>query len=141
MADLTFASLELSETNVKPLLDEASEKFLKTDTINLALQKGYDLVAYYIDITETNKVNVKNAIIDIAVWRCFVIYGQSVSQHLQFDDLEAYRVNVENYKEFAKQSCALLNIDLDRKPAEILSDPIPYVNHGGSLIDVDEDSV
>ena len=146
MSGLTFDQLELKEEDVKNLLDEPAQKFLKNVTIQALLKRNYNTVFSQIDITANppatgNQLLVKDCINAVTAWHAFGTYGNSISQTLQLQDIEAYKANLEHYREIALSCSAAIGVRIlfeeeDAKPP--LSDPVPFVKYGGSLIDVDE---
>ena len=137
MSGLTLAQLELKESKVKELLDQPAQKFLKIETITAVITRAYNMIFHQIDITSDNKTVVVDAIYAIAAWHCFGAFGGSISQSLQLQDIGAFRVNLEHYKELAQSAAALINVDIMDKAEETLSDAIPVLESGGSFIDID----
>ena len=137
MSGLTLAQLELKESKVKELLDQPAQKFLKIETITAVITRAYNMIFHQIDITSDNKTVVVDAIYAIAAWHCFGAFGGSISQSLQLQDIGAFRVNLEHYKELAQSAAALINVDIMEKAEETLSDAIPVLESGGSFIDID----
>lgn len=137
MSGLTLAQLELKESKVKELLDQPAQKFLKIETITAVITRAYNMIFHQIDITNDNKTVVVDAIYAIAAWHCFGAFGGSISQSLQLQDIGAFRVNLEHYKELAQSAAALINVDIMEKAEETLSDAIPVLESGGSFIDID----
>lgn len=138
MVDLTFEDLGLQESQVKDLLDEPAKKYLKTATIQALQNKAYNFVAYQIDIVAGIQLQVKDAINSLAAWWAFGIYGQSISNSLQLQDIGAYRANLDYYKEIAKLSAAIIGVDIERSSKPVLDDALPVIGSGRSMIDVDE---
>ena len=140
MAGLSFTDLELKEEGVKLLLDQPAQKFLKTDTIQALLKRNYNTVFSQITIDSDNQDLVVDCIYAVSAWHAFGAYGNSISQTLQLQDIEAYKVNLDHYKEVAISCAALIGVVVlmtgdDAKPP--LSDQIPFVKYGGSMIDVE----
>lgn len=140
MADLTFDDLELKEEQVKLLLDEPAQKFLKSQTIQALQRRAYNLVAFQIEIVSGNQVNVIDAINAIAACWSFGAYGNSISNSLQMQDIDAYRANLEHYCDTSKMLAAQVGVNLDPEVTATMSDPIPYINTGRSDLDVTEGS-
>lgn len=142
MSGLTLTQLELKEEDVKALLDEPAQKFLKAKTIQVLYTRAYNTVFAQIDINADNQTQVKDCIYAITAWHAFGTYGNSISMTLQLQDIEAYKANLDYYREIAISCAALIGVVILLKQDEAkppLSDPIPILKYGGSLIDVDED--
>ena len=142
MSGLTLLELDLTEAEVKKLLDQPAQKFLKTETIVSLNKRAFNIIDYQIDINEENRKIVVDCIYAITAWQAFGAYGNSISQTLQLQDIEAYKTNLDHYRDIAYNYAALIGIDLNRKKQDAkapLSDSIPLVLYGGSLIDVDRD--
>lgn len=137
MADITLETLDIKDSEIKELLDDPVQKFLKDATIRAMINRDYNLIAYQIEITADNAENVKDAIRAMAVYECFVSYGQSISNTLQLQDISAYRANVENLKTIADRYAALIGIDMNMETTQPLGDPIAIIRVGGSINDVD----
>lgn len=140
MVNLTIEQLGLSATEVKKLLDEPVKKFLKEETIIALYTRAYNIVGHQIIIDITNQIMVIDCIYAITAWHSFGSYGQSISNHLQLQDIEAYEANLRHYKEIAINSAAYIGVKLelnyeDTKPP--LSDPLPIIQYGGSMLDVE----
>lgn len=139
MSGLALDALDVKEADVKKLLDQPAQKFLKPETIIAVILRAYNMIFYQIDIDTTNKIVVEDAIRAIAAWHCFGAYGNSISSSLQLQDIGAFRANLEHYKELAQSSAALINVDIMTKAEQTLSDGLPIIKTGGSLIDIDRD--
>ena len=140
MVNLTIEQLELKASEVKKLLDQPAQKFLKTETIIALYTRAYNSVTYQITIDSNNKDIVKDAIHAITAWQAFGAYGNSISQSLQLQDIEAYEANLRHYKEVAVSACALIGIDLLKSGTNQdspLSDSFAFVSSGGSMLDVE----
>ena len=136
MSGLTLLQMDLKEADVKVLLDEPAQKFLKTDTVKAHSTRAYNMIFYQIDINVANQIVVKDAIYAISAWHCFGAYGNSISQTLQLQDVDAYRANLEHYKELATSAAALINVDIMEEAEQTLSDALPILKSGGSMIDI-----
>jgi len=137
MSGLSLSQLSLKESEVKKLLDQPAQKFLKVETITSLIVRAYNMIFYQIDINTDNQTVVVDAIYAIAAWHCFGAFGGSISQSLQLQDIGAFRVNLEHYKELAQSAAALINVDIMEKAEQTLSDSIPVLETGGSFIDID----
>ena len=137
MSGLTLTQMQLKESEVKKLLDQPAQKFLKIETITAVIVRAYNMIFYQIDITTTNQAIVTDAIYAIASWHCFGAYGNSISSSLQLQDIGAFRANLEHYKEVAQSAAALINVDIMEKAKQTLSDSLPTIETGGSFIDID----
>ena len=134
MSGLSLNDLELKENEVKKLLDEPAERYLKADTIVAMTTRAYDLIFYQIDINAANKTIVIDTIYAISAWWSFGAYGQSISGTLQLQDIGAFRANLEHYKVVAQQFASLIGIDLSMESNPTVDDPIPIIETGGSLL-------
>lgn len=137
MSGLALIALDVKEADVKKLLDQPAQKFLKIETIIAVILRAYNMIFYQIDIDATNKIVVEDAIRAIAAWHCFGAYGNSISATLQLQDIGAFRANLEHYKELAQSAAALVNVDIMTEAEQTLSDALPVIKTGGSLIDID----
>lgn len=137
MAGLTLTQMALKESEVEKLLDEPAKKFLKTPTITAMITRAYNLIFNQITIDTVNQAIVTDAIYAIAAWHSFGTYGNSISAALSLQDIGAYRANLEHYKEVAMLFTSQINVDLSRDVAQTLSDELPIIKYGGSLIDID----
>ncbi len=146
MAGLTFEDLELKIDGVKDNLDQPVQKYLKNDTITQMLNRAYNLINYQITITanpptEGNQILVVDACYAIASWMCFGIYGQSISNTLQLQDISAYEANIKHYRDMANMAASFIGVSLDTTDeagsSPPLDDPISVITSGGSLLDTD----
>ena len=146
MAGLTFDQLALKIEGVKDLLDQPARKFLKSDTITTVLNRSYNLVNFQITITANppttgNQIMVVDAVYAISAWMCFGIFGQSISNTLQLQDISAYEANLQHYKDMAIMAAGFIGVSIDTSSetgsTPPLDDPLPVFTSGGSLIDQD----
>lgn len=137
MSGLTYVQLDPKLSVVENILDEPAKKFLKNDTIVEMMKRSYNLIFDQIDINANNQVIVLDAIYAISAWMCFGTFGQSISNQLQLQDIGAFRENLRHYKEVALQYAARIGVNLEAELQQPLSDSLPYINTGGSLLDRD----
>ena len=140
MVNLTIEQLELKASEVKKLLDQPAQKFLKTDTLIALYTRAYNSISYQIVIDTDNQTVVTDAIHAITAWQAFGAYGNSISQTLQLQDIQAYEANLRHYKDVASTAAALIGIDLLKlgdNAIPPLSDPVPFISSGGSFLDED----
>lgn len=112
MVNLTFEELDLTVAKVKLFLDIRSAEFLQDETIVAVLQRSYNYVSGKITINEENQVIVIDAIQAISTWQCYGIFGQSISNVLQIQDIDAYKTNLEYYKSVAAEAATNIGITL-----------------------------
>ena len=140
MVNLTLLQLDPQVSEVKKLLDEPAQKFLKTDTIVALYTRAYNVFNHKITIDVDNQVVVLDAIYAVTAWHAFGAYGNSIRRYLELRDIGPYEINLEHYKEIAVSAAALVGVDItldgstDSAP---LSDALPYINSGRSMLDVD----
>ena len=137
MAEIRLDEFTLLTNDVKKLLDEPVQKYLIDTTIAAMQKRAYNIVSSQIIITSENTDIVIDCINAIAAWHSFGSYGQSISNVLQLQDLDAYRANLEHYKEIAIGCANLIGIDLEAKAKPVGSDTIPILKVGRSELDVD----
>ena len=138
MSGLALSALTgVKESEVKKLLDQPAQKFLKIETITAVIRRAYNMIFYQINIDTVNQTVVVDAIHAIAAWHCFGAYGNSISQALQLQDIGAFRANLEHYKELAQSAAALINVSIMTEAEQTLNDPLPILETGGSFIDID----
>jgi len=140
MVNLTLIQLDPQVSEVKKLLDEPAQKFLKTDTIVALYTRAYNVFNHKITIDVDNQVVVLDAIYAVTAWHAFGAYGNSIRRYLELRDIGPYEINLEHYKEIAVSAAALVGVDitLDGATDSVpLSDALPYINSGRSMLDVD----
>lgn len=140
MVNLTLLQLDPQVSEVKKLLDEPAQKFLKTDTIVALYTRAYNVFNHKITIDVDNQVVVLDAIYAVTAWHAFGAYGNSIRRYLELRDIGPYEINLEHYKEIAVSAAALVGVDitLDGATDSVpLSDALPYINSGRSMLDVD----
>ena len=140
MVNLTLLELDPQVSEVKKLLDEPAQKFLKTDTIVALYTRAYNVFNHKITIDVDNQVVVLDAIYAVTAWHAFGAYGNSIRRYLELRDIGPYEINLEHYKEIAVSAAALVGVDitLDGATDSVpLSDALPYINSGRSMLDVD----
>jgi len=140
MVNLTLIQLDPQVSEVKKLLDEPAQKFLKTDTIIALYTRAYNVFNHKITIDVDNQVVVLDAIYAVTAWHAFGAYGNSIRRYLELRDIGPYEINLEHYKEIAVSAAALVGVDitLDGATDSVpLSDALPYINSGRSMLDVD----
>ena len=140
MVNLTLIQLDPQVSEVKKLLDEPAQKFLKTDTIVALYTRAYNVFNHKITIDADNQIVVLDAIYAVTAWHAFGAYGNSIRRYLELRDIGPYEINLEHYKEIAVSAAALVGVDitLDGATDSVpLSDALPYINSGRSMLDVD----
>lgn len=140
MPNLTIEQLDLKASDIKQLLDEPVQKYLKTETIIALYTRAYNTIGYQITIDAANQTVVKDAIYAISAWHAFGSYGNSISSALKLQDVEAYEANLRHYKEIAMAAAALIGVDLlkeGNKSDPPLSDSLPIIATGASMLDVE----
>lgn len=135
MSGLTYEQLNPKEDNVKALLDEPAQKYLKSTTIVEMMKRSYNYIFAQIDINVGNQLNVLDAIYAMSAWMAFGAYVNSISAELQLQDPAAIRAVLNHYKEVAAQFAGIVGVNIEKEFKTVIDDPLPYINYGGSLLD------
>ncbi len=114
MVELDFDSLELSEDNVKKVLDDSASAYVKTVGVTEIMRRNYNLVDYEIEITEENKNLVKDFIYALTAWQVFGSYGTSVNESTPIQNSEGFSARLGYYKEIANLYAVNLGIDINK---------------------------
>lgn len=117
--DIVYPDVSIPRAQVRNLLDQPAEEFLKDETIDAVIKRGYNIVFSQSAISVSNLNQVKDLIEAIAVWHSYGAYVNTMGESLDGNMGDNYKGKLMHYKEIAVGLGNIFGIDISGQMIDI----------------------